>query len=47
LMGAWFWFRMLPVPAALDDPAAAGRWALIAMHVTLIVTGLVLVVVTG
>lgn len=40
LLGLWFWYRLLPVPAALDDPYAGGRWALIGAHVTLIVVGL-------
>jgi hypothetical protein len=44
LMGLWFWFRVLPVPSMLDDPGAAGRWALIAVHVALIVVGLALVI---
>jgi len=43
VLGLWFWFRVAPVPAALDDPYAAGRWALIAIHVTLIVVGWTLV----
>ena len=38
-LGLWLWFRLLPVPAALDDPLAPGRWALIAVHVALVVTG--------
>ena len=42
-LGAWFWFRWLPVPERLHDPFAPGRWALIAIHVGLIVTGLLLV----
>jgi len=42
LMGLWFWFRVAPVPGALDDPAAPARWSLIALHVALIVLGLVL-----
>ena len=42
LMGLWFWYRVLPVPAVLDAPDAAGRWALIALHVALIVVGLAL-----
>jgi len=45
-LGLWFWFRVVPVPATLDDPVASGRWALIALHVTLVVAGLVLVVAT-
>ena len=43
-MGLWLWFRVLPVPAVLDDPVSAGRWALIALHVAPVVAGLVLVV---
>jgi hypothetical protein len=39
VLGLWLWFRLLPVPAALDDPLAAGRWALIAVHVGLVVIG--------
>ena len=41
-MGLWFWFRVAPVPAGLDDPTARGRWSLIALHVALIVLGLAL-----
>lgn len=44
LLGLWFWFRLLPVPAALDDPFSVGRWSLIGGHVAAIVIGLVLVV---
>jgi hypothetical protein len=40
LMGGWFWYRLLPVPRSLDAPDATGRWALIAVHVALIVVGL-------
>jgi hypothetical protein len=40
VLGAWFWYRLLPVPASLDDPASPGRWALIGVHVALIVVGL-------
>jgi FtsH-binding integral membrane protein len=39
-LGAWFWFRWLPVPRQLDDPYSPGRWAMIAVHAGLIVTGL-------
>lgn len=42
LLGLWLWFRLLPVPAALDDPLAPGRWALIAVHVGLVVIGMAL-----
>ena len=41
-MGLWFWYRVAPVPRALDAPDATGRWALIALHVALIVAGFVL-----
>jgi hypothetical protein len=40
LLGVWFWFRWLPVPAALFSPFSRGRWALIAVHVGLIVVGI-------
>lgn len=40
LMGLWFWFRVAPVPVALDAPDGAGRWAIIAVHVGLIVVGI-------
>jgi hypothetical protein len=40
--GLWFWYRIVPVPAALDDPYSAGRRALIGVHVALIVGGWVL-----
>ena len=40
LMGLWFWFRVVPVPVALDAPDSAGRWAIIALHVGLIVVGI-------
>ncbi|MGH2408475.1 MAG: hypothetical protein ACRDF7_10410 [Candidatus Limnocylindrales bacterium] len=41
-MGVWLWFRVMPVPAALDDPSSAWRWRLIAVHVGLIVVGVAL-----
>ncbi len=41
-MGLWFWYRVLPVPRAMDDPFSAGRIALIGVHVALIVAGMVL-----
>jgi hypothetical protein len=43
VLGGWFWFRWLPVPAQLNDPLSPGRWALITLHAGLIVVGLVLV----
>jgi hypothetical protein len=42
LMGAWFWYRLLPVPRVLDAPDATARWALIVVHVALILVGLAL-----
>lgn len=41
-LGLWFWYRLLPVPPALDQPFSPGRWTLIAVHVGLIVVGLAL-----
>ena len=40
IMGLWFWFRLLPVPAPLDDPFAPGRLGLIRTHIWLIVLGI-------
>jgi hypothetical protein len=45
VLGGWFWFRWLPVPASLDAPFAPGRWVLVAVHVSMIVAGLALVMV--
>jgi hypothetical protein len=45
VLGAWFWYRWLPVPAFLDDPYSKGRWVLIGVHVALVVAGLVLVAI--
>jgi hypothetical protein len=42
-LGAWFWYRWLPVPVQFDDPFSRGRWMFIRVHVSLIVAGLVLV----
>ncbi|HET6650640.1 MAG TPA: hypothetical protein VFH79_10855 [Candidatus Limnocylindria bacterium] len=42
VLGLWFWYRLLPVPAALDDPFSPGRWTLISIHIGLIVAGLAL-----
>ena len=43
-MGLWLWFRVLPVPKALDDPVWPGRWALIGVHVALVLLGAFLVI---
>lgn len=42
VLGLWFWYRLLPVPRALDDPFSAARIALIGVHVALIVVGVAL-----
>jgi hypothetical protein len=42
VLGFWLWYRLLPVPARLDDPFATGRWALIGLHVGLVVVGFAL-----
>jgi hypothetical protein len=42
VLGLWFWYRVLPVPAALDDPFSPGRWTLIGIHIAMIVLGLML-----
>jgi hypothetical protein len=44
-LGAWFWYRLLPVPRGLDSPTAPGRWAFIALHVGLVVAGVALVAI--
>jgi hypothetical protein len=46
-LGLWLWFRVLPVPASLDDPGARGRWALIGVHVGLVVGGWLLAAAVG
>ncbi len=43
MLGVWFWYRWLPVPRALDNPFSPGRWALIALHVSGVIVGLLLV----
>lgn len=40
VLGLWFWFRLLPVPTALNDPFAPGRLGLIRAHIALIVVGI-------
>ena len=42
VLGAWFWFRWIPVPVGLSDPFSRGRWVLIVVHVSLIVAGITL-----
>lgn len=42
ILGLWFWYRLIPVPSALDDPFSPSRWMLISVHIALIVVGIVL-----
>lgn len=46
-LGAWFWYRWLPVPSTLDAPYSKGRWILIGVHVALVVAGLLLVAIAA
>jgi hypothetical protein len=46
-LGGWFWYHWLPVPLALIDPFAKGRWAAIGVHAALVIVGAVLVVVAS
>jgi hypothetical protein len=45
VLGMWLWFRWLPVPATLTHPFSPARWRLIAIHIGLIVVGLLFVTV--
>lgn len=38
-LGGWFWFRLAPVPARLDQPFSRARWSLVTIHVALIAGG--------
>ena len=40
VLGMWLWYRWMPVPAALADPESPGRWALVGLHVALVLAGL-------
>jgi hypothetical protein len=42
-LGMWFWYRLAPIPQALDRPFSPGRWALVATHIGLISVGWLLV----
>lgn len=44
-LGSWFWYRLIPVPVALEPPFAIPRLALIAVHAGLVVLGVVLITV--
>jgi hypothetical protein len=41
-LGIWLWYRLLPVPAALQEPFGRARWRLIGVHVGLVVVGAIL-----
>ena len=43
VLGMWFWFRWMPVPARLVNPFSPSRWVMIGVHVSLIIAGLALV----
>ena len=43
-LGAWFWFRWLPVPRGLDDPFGTPRVALVGLHIGLVLIGVAMVV---
>jgi len=43
-LGAWFWFRWLPVPRALNDPYGTPRVALVGLHIGLVLIGVAMVV---
>jgi hypothetical protein len=43
LLGAWFWFRLLPVRSPLIDPFSPHRLLLVGVHIALIVFGLMVV----
>jgi hypothetical protein len=39
VLGAWFWFRWLPVPEKFEQPFSTLRWRAIGVHVALIMAG--------
>jgi hypothetical protein len=42
-LGSWFWYRLAPVPAAMEPPFSVARLALIAVHTGLVVLGVALI----
>lgn len=42
-LGMWFWFRWMPVPAGFESPFSAGRWLLVAAHISTVTVGLAIV----
>jgi hypothetical protein len=43
-LGMWFWYRLVPVPYALSDPYGIPRIALVALHIGLVLSGVVIVI---
>ena len=43
-LGVWFWYRLAPVPAALEAPFGVPRLALVAVHTGLVALGVALIV---
>jgi hypothetical protein len=43
-LGMWFWYRLVPVPYALSDPYGIPRIALVALHIALVLSGVVIVI---
>jgi hypothetical protein len=43
-LGMWFWYRLVPVPYVLSDPYGIPRIALVALHVGLVLCGVVIVI---
>lgn len=43
ILGSWFWYRLVPVPAAIAAPFGFPRLALIAVHTALVVLGAALI----
>lgn len=43
-LGMWFWYRLVPVPYALSDPYGMPRIALVALHIGLVLSGVVIVI---
>jgi len=42
-MGAWFWYRWIPVPASWSRPFSPGRWLLVGVHLGLVGGGIALI----
>ena len=40
LLGAWFWYRIAPVPRSLTDPFSTTRLALVAVHAGMVSVGI-------